>query len=295
LARQVGTQGDLNVARVLVVGSVAWDEVVRLDTALRVGSHNSGRRGGKRIGGGAANTAMALARAGDTAAVVSAVGEDADGKRLVAELADLGVDVRLVRRHAGETTRSLILLEAGGERTVVNLARATVSVPPHLAEISTDCWYVRSADPALTPLLAQRVRTGLVVAHIPPVGGGLRPARVLVGSASDLGAAFLADPYAAGRHVAGDLLEWTVVTLGPEGAAAYGDGMRLEEKAPVVRAADSTGAGDVFAAGLVHALAAGRDMRSALRTAVAWGSASVRYEGTVPPEDFLALAGAGDP
>ncbi len=91
------------------------------------------------------------------------------------------------------------------------------------------------------------------------------------------------------------LLEWTVVTRGPEGAAAYGDGIRLEEKASVVRAADSTGAGDVFAAGLVHALAAGRDMRSALGTAVAWGSASVRYEGTVPPEDFLTLVGTGDP
>ena len=49
---------------------------------------------------------------------------------------------------------------------------------------------------------------------------------------------------------------------------------------------DSTGAGDVFAAGLVHGLARGWPMRRVLETAVAWGSASVQYEGTVPPPGF---------
>jgi sugar/nucleoside kinase (ribokinase family) len=77
-----------------------------------------------------------------------------------------------------------------------------------------------------------------------------------------------------------------VVTYGPAGARAFGDSVVIEQIAPEVDVADSTGAGDVFAAGLAHALARGIEMVAALKTAVAWGSASVQYEGTVPPSGF---------
>jgi len=272
--------------QILVIGSVAWDEVVLLDAPMRVGSHNGGRWQGRRIGGGAANTAMALARAGDTAKVVSAVGADLDGERLANDLARLGVDVDLLDRMGEETTRSLVMLDPAGERTIVNLARAPVPLRPGLASMSADCCYVRSADPALTPFLAERVTRGRVLAHVPPLRENFRPAQVLVGSTSDLEPAFLADPFAAGRRIAGDVLEWMVITDGAKGARAYGEGVVLEREAPTVDVVDSTGAGDVFAAGLAHAMACGVPMEHALAIAVAWGSASVTYPGTVPPSGF---------
>jgi sugar/nucleoside kinase (ribokinase family) len=278
------------MSTILVIGSIAWDEVVRLEAPLRIAAHNDGHWVSRRIGGGAANTAMALARAGDRAMVVSAAGQDEVGQRLVAELAEVGVEVGLIHRPAGDTTRSLILLDASGERTIVNLSRAAVPLPPDLAEITADCCYVRSRDPALTPVLASRAESGMVVAHVPPLQAGCRPAQVLVGSASDLDDAFLADPFSAGRRIAGDVLQWVVVTRGGDGAEAYSDGARIAESAPHVDVVDSTGAGDAFAAGLVHSLAAGEDVRAALRTAVAWGTASVQYEGTIPPEDFADIA-----
>jgi ribokinase len=277
------------VATILIIGSVAWDEVVRLDTPLRAGSHNEGQWVGRRVGGGAANTAFALLRAQDMPRVISAVGTDPAGAELVAEFERSGVDVHLIDRSAPSTTRSLILLEASGERTVVNLTRATLSVPLDLAAFPGVCCYVRSADPALTPLLARQVENGTVVAHVPPLKTAFRPAQVLVGSAFDLDERTLADPFAAGRRVAGDRLQWMVVTHGPDGAIAYGDGSRIEERAPRVEVVDSTGAGDVFAAGLVHALAGGQGMERALKTAVKWGAVSVGYEGTIPPVDFLQL------
>jgi len=274
------------VEEILVVGSVAWDEVAMLDGRLERGAHNTARASGRRIGGGAANMAMALARVGDRAAVISAVGADRDGAQLVEELAAMGVDVDGIDRRGPETTRSLILLEDDGERTVVNLARARVPLPEGLAMRPTACCYVRSADPALTEVLRIRSRWSLVVSHIPPLQPDFRPAQVLLGSASDLDEGFLADPYAAGLDVAGEPLEWVVVTRGPEGAAAYSVDEVIERPAPRVHAVDTTGAGDVFAAGLVHALARGRPMEEALQTAVLWGAASVGYEGTVPPVDF---------
>ncbi len=274
------------MAKILVIGSVAWDEVVRLDAPLRMGGHNGGRWRGRRIGGGAVNTGMALARAGDRPLLVSAVGGDLEGERLGNDLARVGLDLTWLDRTAEQTTRSLVLLDESGERTIVNLSRARVPLPPDLARIPADCCYVRSADPALTPALAERVRSGPVLAHVPPLQAGSRPARVLVGSASDLDAGFLADPFAAGRHVAGEMLEWVVVTEGTKGARAFSADRVLEQAAPRVEVVDSTGAGDVFAAGLAHGLARAAPMREILATAVAWGAASVQYEGTTPPPGF---------
>lgn len=275
--------------KIVVVGSVAWDEVVDLEQPLRSGAHNQGRGRGLRIGGGAANTAMALVRSGDEVTVISAVGDDAAGRGLIAALAHSGVDTARIDARAQETTRSVVLLENGGARTIVNLARARVPLPDRLYENDTDAVYVRSADPALTPLLRECLPHCLVVAHIPPTVAGARPAHILVGSRDDLDAAFTDDPWIAGLAVAGETLRWVVITHGGEGVVAYGAGTELRRAAPAVEVVDSTGAGDVFAAGLLHALVRGLPMESALETAVAWGAVSVSYEGTVPPEEFPAL------
>jgi len=287
------------MARILVIGSIALDEVVHLAAPLRPGAHLAGRWQGTRVGGGAANTAMALARGGDEAVVISAVGADEYGTWLVREIEEIGVNTRHIHCRATETTRSLILLDPQGERTVINLARSSVPLPWNLGEMAADACYVRSADPALTPILKQRVESGgLVVAHAPPTNEGARPAQVLVASASDLDPAFLSDPFSSARRVAGEVLEWLVLTRGPEGAIAYGRDWTLRQGSPKVEVVDSTGAGDVFAAGLLHALARKLPMKAALRLAVEWGAASVRYQGTVPPEQFppqVELPAVGTP
>ena len=238
------------------------------------------------MGGGAANTAMALARAGAQPVLVSALGRDAAGQWLLRELQAVGVATSWVATEAPTTTRSMVFLGSDGGRTIVNLARAPVVFPADLVAAPADCLYVRSADPSLTPVLARYARHSTVVAHVPPVQAGLRPAQVLVGSADDLDGAFLADPFTAGKAVAGSHLQWVVITRGAAGASAHGAGETLVEKAPEVTVVDSTGAGDVFAAGLLQALGSGEPMATALKRAVAWGAASVRYEGTVPPLGF---------
>jgi sugar/nucleoside kinase (ribokinase family) len=280
--------------RILVIGSVAWDEVIRLATPLRSGAHHQARWLGRRIGGGAANTALALARGGDHALLVSAVGADLEGERLAVDLARMGIDTRYLDHDANETTRSLVMLDASGERSIVNLARARVPLPADLADIPAACCYVRSADPALTEVLARRVAAGLVIAHVPPFEADWRPAQVLLGSATDLPPDFLQDPFAHARRIAGSALQWMVVTDGANGATAFAASEQLHVGAASVEVIDSTGAGDVFAAGLAHALAGGADMAAALATAVRWGTASVRYQGTLPPADFLHNVASGE-
>ncbi|GAB4355634.1 MAG: PfkB family carbohydrate kinase [Gammaproteobacteria bacterium] len=275
--------------RILVLGSVACDEVIRLSEPLRVGGHNQGFPEGRRIGGGAANTALALARVGSDVRVISAVGADPLGEWLLESLAREGIGISGIQRSAEVTTQSLVLLDARGERTIVNRCRAAIVPPgPDICE-GVALLYVRSADPALAPLLRSCTSRCRVVAHVPPVERGVRPAQVLVGSRDDLDREFLASPWERGREVAGGSLEWVVITSGADGASAYGAEAVYHTPAPTVRAVDTIGAGDVFAAGLIHALAHGKTMPEALEQGVRWGAASVGYEGTVPPPGFPAI------
>jgi sugar/nucleoside kinase (ribokinase family) len=278
------------VPRIVVVGSVAMDEVVALRQPLRAGLHLDGLPRGRRVGGGAANTAVPLAHAGHEVAVVSATGTDADGTAILALLAEAGVDTGAVARLPGPSTRSLVLLDPGGERTVVNLHRCREKGPPlRLRTLPADAIYVRSRELDLDRLLAGRLDGALVVAHLPPSLPGCRPAHVLVASAADLPEEERRAPWEAGRRAAGEALRWVVVTHGPAGAEAFSAERHLRVPAREVVAVDSTGAGDVFAAGLVHALAGGSAMEAALASAVAWGTAAVECGGIPPRERIRSL------
>jgi sugar/nucleoside kinase (ribokinase family) len=278
------------VARIVVVGSVSIDEVVTLRQPLRAGMHLDGRERGRRVGGGATNTAIPLAFAGHAVTVVSSVGTDPEGSTILVRLADAGVGTSQVVRRAGPSTRSLVLVEPGGERTVVNLHRCREEGPPRrLRTLPADVIYVRSRERDLAPLLAARLDSTLVVAHVPPSGAGVRPAHVLVASAMDLSDEERLAPWETGWRAAGETLGWIVVTRGPGGAEAHSADRRILVPARDVATDDSTGAGDVFASGLLHALAAGASMESALVTAVAWGTCAVECGGIPPRERILAL------
>jgi sugar/nucleoside kinase (ribokinase family) len=277
------------MARIVVIGSVAQDAVFALRQPLRANAHLEAEARGERIGGGAAGTGLPLAYAGHAVRLVSPLGTDAAGDALLAELAAGGIDTSTLSRVAGSSTRSLVLLDPDGERTVVNLHRCREPEPPAcLGEIAADAIYVRSRDPDLAPLLAARLGDALLAAHVPPVAEGARPSHVLVGSEADLPAEALAAPWAFGRRVAGEALRWFVVTRGASGAEAFSATERLHAPAPPAAVVDSTGAGDALAAGLLHGLLSGASMREALQTAVAWGAAKVAIAGSVLTRDAVS-------
>lgn len=275
------------MARVVVVGSVAEDEVLSLSHPLREGSHLDATTRERRLGGGAANTAVPLRHAGHEVVVLSPLGTDDTGDWLLGQLREAGVDTSGIVRVDGESTRSLVLVDPEGERTVVNVHRCREeSLPERLARIEADALYVRSREADLAEPMATIARRATVVAHLPPLARGARPAHVLLGSESDLPEAFVGDPWDAGEGIAGSLLRWVVMTMGAHGAEAVSAEERIAAPAPSVNAVDTTGAGDVFAAGLVHALLDERPMPQALDTAVAWGTAAAACRG-LPGRDAI--------
>jgi ribokinase len=271
------------LARIVVVGSVAQDEVVTLRRPLAAGSHLDAATRKLRLGGGGANTAIPLRHAGHDVALVAPVGGDDVAEWMLAKLQEAGIDTSGVLRVPGASTRSLVLVDPGGERTIVNLHRCRETGPPaRIASLEADAVYVRSRELDVTSLLAE-------LAAVPPLEARSRPAHVLIGSESDLPPEFLADPWALGRKIAGSPLRLVVVTRGERGAEAFGATQRDSVPAPRVTVLDSTAAGDVFAAGLVHALALGRVTRTALETAVGWGAAAVSCPGVPSRETIQGL------
>lgn len=278
------------MARIVVVGSVAEDEVLCLPEPLREGIHRDATKSERRLGGGGANTAVPLARAGHEVVLVSPLGTDDRGDWLLGQLQEAGVDTSAVVRVEGESTRSVVLVDPEGERTILNVHRCREPGPPvRIEKMEADALYVRSRDLDLAGLMATVARRATVVAHVPPLARDARPAHVLVGSQSDLPPAFVADPWDAGEGIAGSLLRWVVVTMGPHGAEAVSGDERMATPAPAVETVDTTGAGDVFAAGLVHALLAGQPMPQALATGVAWGAAAAGCRGLPDRATIQAL------
>jgi sugar/nucleoside kinase (ribokinase family) len=276
------------MARIAVVGSVARDEVVMLHEPLREGTHIGGAWRGPRLGGGAACTAVPLAYAGHHVVIVGSLGRDDVGVQVMQDLSTTGVDTSQIVYLDQPSTRSIILVNGNGERTIINVVRTHEPRPPaRLLSLGAECVYVRSRRCDLAQLLREQAATALVVAHVPPADANARPAHVLVASASDVGPDVLDDPLTAGYRIAGDLLQWIVITEGSRGVTAYSDDQILRVAAREIIPVDTTGAGDSFAAGLVHALVSGSSMADALQTGVNWGGEATLWASSVLPQDAV--------
>jgi ribokinase len=280
-------------ARVVVVGSANMDLVATAPALPRPGETVLGHSFATIPGGKGANQAIAAAQAGASSAFVGAVGEDAFGAALRANLIDAGVDVTRLRTVPGPSGVALIAVDGEGENLIVVAPGANGTVD----ELSTeDSAMVAEADILLCQLeipvsaVAQAAVTArsattvvllnaaparplapellatvdlLVVNHIEAatlVGHGGRPAQLI----EELVA----------------IVPRVVLTLGAAGAA-YADrsGERVEVPAPRVTAVDTTAAGDAFTGALAVAWGERRPVPDALRWACAAGAACAQRFG----------------
>lgn len=256
-----------------VLGDLVEDIAVRLQGPVNVASDTEAiiRR---RRGGSAANTAVAVCRAGGRARFIGQIGDDAIGTGLVAELQAEGVEP-LVRR-GGRTGTIVVLVDHLGERTMLTDRGACADL----------------ADPQPAWL------DGLQVLHVPAyslIGGATAQTSVtLVNWAHDRGmivsidasSAAIIEAYGAAKmrnllwslqpHVLlcneleaatlaraggvdGIATAATVVKQGADPAlvSVPGDGTVQVPVPPLAGVTDTTGAGDAFAAGFLLAVSTG--------------------------------------
>lgn len=98
---------------ILCIGSVLWDVIGRSAIKMHLGADVPGRI--RRIPGGVAmNIAMTLAGFGLTPALLTAIGEDDEGRELMAACADMGLITDFVHRDANLPTDVYMAIEGAG-------------------------------------------------------------------------------------------------------------------------------------------------------------------------------------
>jgi sugar/nucleoside kinase (ribokinase family) len=281
---------------VLFGGHVMADVVVRLSGPI---AHASDTPAHIEVcgGGAAANSAAWFAALGGRAGLFAAVGADAFA---AAALAGLGDVDRLVATVAGPTGTCVVLVTADGERTMLvdpgANARLGEVVAPSLAGWPTLhlSGYLlldgATRDAALRLLSDARAHGNGVVVDAASAAPLRRAGEenfldwigrclVLANHEEAMGLAQTADPEQAARVIAGRCGE-AVVKCGPDGAW-WSDGVAaLHEPAAQVAVLDTTGAGDAFAAGYLHARAAGP--RQALQAGHRTAARTLRETGARP-------------
>lgn len=275
------------MTRFWVIGSPVWDWVYRLDAIPARGGLARGKPAGGRPGGSAANVARGLASAGHDVRLVGTVGNDEPGRELRADLEDWGVETSRLRARRGASFQALVLLDPSGDSTVVTLDDPHEALTLPTGELQRgDIAYVGDFPSGIDESAAAMRSAGvLIAAPFPPLDVDRLPADLLFVSEKAIpgGSAGERDLFARARAVAGDGLRWLIVTHGAAGASAHGPEDDVAAEAPRARPIDSTGAGDALAAGVLHALAAGAEMRDALALGVRWGALATERDGSVPP------------
>jgi ribokinase len=275
--------------KVAVVGHVEWVQFARVPHVPCAGEVMHAHEPFEEPAGGGAVAAVQLARLAGQAVLVTALGDDEHGRRSVARLGELGVEVWAVQRHA-PTRTAVTLVDDARERTITTFG------------------------PRLEPLLGDTEIPWAALAQMDAVYftagdvGALRAARaakVLVSSPRALDAlghgialdalVLSADDAVERREVAGaqsdaELLVSTEGAHGGRYRERDGTDGSWTAAVPPAEPADSYGCGDSFAAGLTYGLGSGLAIPDALALAARCGAVCLTGRG--PYERQLSLGPA---
>jgi ribokinase len=268
----------VNETRVAVVGHIEWVQFARVPHVPTAGEVMHAQEPFEEPAGGGAVAAVQLARLAGEAVLVSAVGEDEQGRRSLVRLEELGVRMHAAAR-ATATRRAVTLLDDAGERTITTFGPRLEPLGsdtqlPWSALGEMDAVYFTAGD--LSALRAARAARVLVASPraIDALGHGV-PLDALVLSADDA----IERGEAAGVQAEAQLV---VSTSGAHGGAyRTRDGKSGTWAASPLPgpAVDSYGCGDSFAAGLTYGLGAGMTVPAALELAARCGAACLTGRG----------------
>jgi ribokinase len=260
----------------VVLGDLMVDVVTRISSPLARASDTPAVIA-FRGGGSGANVAAWAASLGTPVVFGCRVGDDERGRAAVAELR--GVDVRAAVDSERPTGTCVVLVEPGGERTMLPDPGANDGPLPELEpgdHLHVVGYALLRDGPRASALAAiDRARAAGVPVSVDPSSwallrvGAIPPVDLLLPNAAE--AALLSD------HPAGSL----VTKLGPDGAR-WGD---VRVPAEPVAVVDTTGAGDAFAAGFLTARLGGAGPREALEAGCRVAARAVAQVGARPEYD----------
>jgi sugar/nucleoside kinase (ribokinase family) len=270
------------------------------------------------IGGGAANTAVGLARLGVTAAVRARVGDDIFGRFATETLRAHKVDTRaLLIDPSRPTSQTLIVNVRGEDRRFIHTVGANfgfvasdldavLEQPPRVLHIGYFL-ILPNLDARELAVRLERARkagtfTVLDVAT-PGRGNYLDPLKVVLPHTdlfvpnADEAALIMGenDPVRLGRAFHDLGAARVVITRGDQGVVSVSDGLEVRLGTYPISFVDGSGGGDAFNAGYIVGVLEGRSELDCLKLASAVGASCVRAVGTTAgiftrteAEEFIA-------
>ena len=273
--------------------------------------------GREASGGSAGNTAAGLAALGIRTGFIGQVADDQLGAIYRHDIRSLGVTFDTpVRSDVGATARCLILVTPDAQRTMNTFLGAAQQLPPQAIDLDQ----VRSAailylegylwDPEV-PRAAMEAAIGAAREAGRKVAFTLsdtfcverhrdgfhrlldeKKVDILFANEAELAAMTGKDEFEAGLAALSAKAPLLVVTRSDKGAVAVAGAERAEVPAePIARLVDTTGAGDLFAAGFLAGQARGLDLEKSLKLGAIAAAEVIQHYGARPEKDLKALAG----
>ena len=266
-------------------------------------------------GGSAANTVAGMAAMGSKCAFIGQVADDQLGEVFAHDIRATGVDFATAARSGAPTTaRCLIFVTPDGQRTMNTFLGASQFLPESALDLEMIAsgailylegylWDPEEPRAAMRAAIEVARKAGRKVAFtlsdvfcISRHGGDFRKliadglVDILFANENELTAlAEIEDFEGAVAKIAAQV-PLLVATRGEHGAIAVQDGTRVSVEAePIARVVDTTGAGDLFAAGVLTALAQGRDLHAALKMGAICAAEIISHYGARPNCDMKAL------
>ena len=266
-------------------------------------------------GGSAANTLAGLASLGAQCAFIGQVAQDQLGEVFAHDIRAAGIDFDTEAR-AGEppTARCLIFVTPDGERTMNTFLGASQFLPP--AALSEDLiasgailylegylWDPEEPRAAMRRAIEVARAAGRKVAFtasesfvIERHGEDFRALiedgliDILFINEGELATLTGEGEFEAGLSALKDKVPVLVATRGANGAVALAKGERAEVQAePVAEVVDTTGAGDLFAAGFLSGYAKEEALENCLRRGAICAAEVIGHYGARPEADLAKL------
>jgi ribokinase len=307
LAEEARRQETAGKPRVLVVGSINMDLVIRVASIPQPGQTIAGRSFSTLPGGKGANQAVAAARCGGQVSMIGRVGNDDFGQRLLVGLKGYGVNVAGIMVSEGVSTGvATITVDdkgenaiciAGGANLLVSredieeraalIAQADIIVMQLEIPQETVCYTIEKAHQHQVPVI---LNPAPAPERIHPL---LYQADVLIPN-QDETALLCGEPVndIHGAKLAGSALirrgaRTVVVTMGRRGALAITEEQIVHVPPFNAKVVDTTGAGDAFCGAFAVAYAKEKDLYQATRFAAAAGALACHKFGAQPSMPHL--------
>jgi ribokinase len=290
----------------VVVGSINADLVVELDRLPKKGETLSTKGGSMNVypGGKGANQAVAASNLGYPTQFVGQVGKDAYAPMLCQALSDRGVDTRMVHAINGSSGIAFIMIQPGGENSIVLVGGANTSEEWQISDDVTAA--IQNAGvvllqreiPESVNVIFAKLATSARVPVILDAGGADRPLRgdvlanIAILSPNETELERLTgmptktekDCIKAAESLVHQGVNKVLVKLGAKGSLLvdiYGN--ILKQKAEkVLEVVDTTGAGDCFTAAFAVAMLEGKSDQEAMAWASKAAALCIQSAGAIP-------------